>query len=199
MGRRSLAARPVGHVAGADADDRRGPLLHRQLPEDAAGRLHADVRADAGPPQHLRSPEHRFRGYPRRRRLRSDDLYRADRRVLRLPVRRASLPLADLPARDAGAGALPAGGGGQYAGGARAVYPDDGVQAPDGAGASLHRHLRRVPEHRRGSLLCGAERGERGALPEVPGARSGDAERGILRAAWHLPLLQTWTRWWRRR
>ena len=43
--------------------------------------------------------------------LRQADLHRPDRRVFRLPLRQAALPLAAVPPRDAGPGELPAGRG----------------------------------------------------------------------------------------
>ena len=50
VGHRSERARQVGDRAHPDAHQRRRPLFHRQLPGDAAARLHANVR------EHARSP-----------------------------------------------------------------------------------------------------------------------------------------------
>ena len=46
MGPRPVRARQVGHLARADADESRRPLLHRRTSVHAEARLHAHVRAD---------------------------------------------------------------------------------------------------------------------------------------------------------
>ena len=61
-------------------------------------------------------------------------LHRADRRVLRLPLRQAALPLAAFPARDARQGMAPAGRGGELPADA-ALHPRHRVQAPHRAAA----------------------------------------------------------------
>ena len=47
------------HGPGAGADQPRRSLLHRHLSGDAEARLHADVRADAGTPEHQGAVEYR--------------------------------------------------------------------------------------------------------------------------------------------
>ena len=111
VGHGPVRARQGGDLAGADADQHRRPLLRRQLPEHAAARLHADVREHARPSQHQDHAQRRLPGDRARGALRPADLHRADRRVFRLPLRQAALPLAALSPRDARPGALPAGGG----------------------------------------------------------------------------------------
>ena len=85
-----------------DAHQPRRPLLHGHVPGDAAPRLHPDVRADAGAPQHLgdartRTTEEHQGRHP----VQDARLHRARRRVLRLPLRQAAVPLAGVQARDA--------------------------------------------------------------------------------------------------
>ena len=60
--------------------------------------------------------------------------HRADRRVLRLPLRQAALPLAALPARHARQGMAPAGRGRELPADPR-LHPRHRVQAPDRAAA----------------------------------------------------------------
>ena len=48
-------------------------------------------------------------------------------------------------------------------------------------------------------VLPGPAAGERGALPQVPGAGRGDAEACTSSAGWRPTSTTTWTRWWRRR
>ena len=84
-----------------DPHQPRRPLFHRHLPVHAGARLHADVRAHAGPPEHQRRAADRL---PRGRvlgPLPEHDLHRADRRVLRPLLRPAAVPLARVRARDA--------------------------------------------------------------------------------------------------
>ena len=68
--------------------------------------------------------------------VRQADLLRPDRRVFRLPLRQAALPLAPVPPRDGGPGELPAGRGGELSVGKRALHPRHRIQAPDGSGES---------------------------------------------------------------
>jgi UDP-galactopyranose mutase len=97
----------------ADPPEQGPPVLHRHVPGDAGARLHRDVRADARPPGDQGPAEHRL---PRDRGpdpVRPDGLHRADRRILRPPLREAPVPVALLPLRDARPRRPPAGAGRQ--------------------------------------------------------------------------------------
>ena len=99
VGPRPVGARRQRHGARADAHQPRRPLLHRHLPGDAAARLHAHVRDDAGASEHQGDAQHRL---PRDRRpgaVAAHGLHRPDRRVLRLPPRQAALPQPRVPPR----------------------------------------------------------------------------------------------------
>jgi choline dehydrogenase-like flavoprotein len=79
MGSRSERTRQAGHLAHPDAHQHRRPLFHRQLPGDAARRLHRDVQADARQPADRDPHRRRFSRCPRRSRCRTHYLYRPDR------------------------------------------------------------------------------------------------------------------------
>ncbi len=88
-----LDASVTARVPGAHQPRR--PLLHRRLPGDAAARLHAHVRAHARPPEHQGPAQHRLsRGRRASSRIAQMVYTGPDRRVLRLPLRQAAVPLA---------------------------------------------------------------------------------------------------------
>src|SRR5581483_3482106 len=179
----------VRHRPRAGADEPRRPVLHRHVPGDAETRLHADVRAHADAPEHQDPAERRLpRGAgvhpaPRGR------VHRSGRRVLRLPVRPAAVPIARVHLRNAQRGGGAAGAGGQLSERER-VHARHRVQVPHRAGASEDDAGVRVRAEHRRSVLPGAEAGERRAVQDVSGARGPDRGRPLHRAARHLQVLQ---------
>ena len=102
VGPRSVGARRRGHRARAGAHQPRRSLLHRHLPGDAAARLHADVRADARLIRTSRSCSTPTTARSRTSIPYGEMIYTGpDRRVLRLPLRQAAVPLAGVQVRDA--------------------------------------------------------------------------------------------------
>ncbi len=99
MGTRPVRAFHVGRGAHTGAHERRRPLLCRCPSVHARRRLHGDVPPHAGPRAHqLRNG----RSAGRRSKIAAvpaSRLYRAHRRVLRLPLRPPSLSLGRVPAR----------------------------------------------------------------------------------------------------
>ena len=101
MGHRPERTRQVGDRAHPDPDQHRRPLFQRQHQVMPARRLYGDVRPDARPSQHRRSARRpTIEDVRRRDRRRPSRLHRADRRIFRLPLRQAALPLPALRARD---------------------------------------------------------------------------------------------------
>src|SRR2546421_214746 len=92
VGARPVGAARVGLRPDTAADEHRRPLLHRLAPGDAGRRLHRDVPADPRPPDHRGEPRHGLLRDPGRARLRPPRLHRPRRPLLRLPLRRASVP-----------------------------------------------------------------------------------------------------------
>ena len=113
VGHRPLRPGQERHQPRADPHQHRRPLLHRQLPGHAQARFHPHVREHARPRQHHHRHLHGLRGRARRRAVRPAGVHGPGRRVLRLPLRQASLSLAALRAPDVRLRAAPAGGGGQ--------------------------------------------------------------------------------------
>ena len=187
--------------ARADPHQPRRPLLHRQLPGDAAARLHAHVREHARPSEHQDHAQHRLSTRSRARSATTELIFTGpDRRVLRLPLRQAALPLAALRARDAG----PANGSSRsrWSTTPTTSVPYTRVTEYKHLTGQQHaedqRHLR-VPGGRGRPLLPGAAAGERRALPQVPGAGRPRRRTSTSSAGWPPTATTTWTRWSGRR
>ena len=130
---------------------------------------------------------------------RADGLHRADRRVLRLPLRQAALPLAASSARDA----RPAERSSRSA---RCNYPNDYAYTR----ITEFKHLT-GQQHPRTTIVYEYPRAEGDPYYPMPrpenaalyrklrGARRTHAERPLRRPAGDVPATTTWTRSWRRR
>ena len=94
------------------------------------------------------------------------DLHRADRRVLRLPLRQAALPQPRVPPRQPAAAAVPGRRNGELSERLR-LHAHHRVQAPHRAAARDDVDRLRIPARRRRPLLPGAAAGERRALPPL--------------------------------
>ena len=198
VGARSERARRVRHSAGPDADEPRRQLLHRHV---QAMPLHGYTRMFERMLGHERIKvmiNTDYRESRGRHPLPGDDLHRADRRVLRLPVRQAAVSITGVPTRDARRAARAGGRHGELPERAR-VHADHRVQAPDRAGARQDQHRLRVPARGGRSVLPGAAPGERGAVREVPRAGQGDARASTSWAGSRPTATTTWTRSSRRR
>jgi hypothetical protein len=149
-----------------------------------------DVREDARPPEH-----HARCSTPTTARSAStsafigDDLHRSHRRVLRLPLRQAAVPVHRVQVRDPRPPRVPVGRCGQLSERAR-LHPNHGVQVPHRAGAPQDQRRLRVPDRRGRPLLPRAATGERRALPAVQGPRRRHPRRALRRTARHLSVLQ---------
>ena len=108
-GARPVGARQVGDRARADAHQPRRPLLRRRVPVHAEHGYTRMFERMLDHPNINIMLQTDYDDVKRHRPASARDLHRSDRRVLRLPLRQAALPLAALPARHARPGMAPAG------------------------------------------------------------------------------------------
>src|SRR5438270_10239037 len=117
--------------------------IWRQVPVHAGRRVHPDVRAHSGPPQHRGNAWDRLSGREADSPISTSDLYRADRRILRLPVRKAALPFAVVQACDLEPRLAPIRRGRQLPPDER-LYACDRIQASNWPEASEDQHHLRI-------------------------------------------------------
>ena len=155
-----------------------------------AARLHAHVREDARPSEHRRRCRRPITprsatAIPHRR----VDLHRADRRVFRLPLRQAALPLAALRARTLDQAEFQPVGTVNYPR-PRMYTRITEYKHLTGQAARQDQHHLRISVGRGRPLLPDPAAGEPGIVQAVRGARRCDAGRVVRRPARDLPLLQ---------
>ena len=198
VGPRSLGVGRVRHGARSGSHQSRRPLLHRYLSGDAAARLHSDVRADALASEHQGHVEHGLPRHRWRHPVRRNGLHGPDRRVLRLSLRQAALPLARVPVRDLRPACL-SGCPGRELPERESLH----ARAPNSSTSparSIRRPASSTSIHEPRAIRTTRCRARR--TPRCTGStrRSRNGRRTCTSAAvWRPTGTTTWIRWWHRR